>query len=53
MSWLISLKVRLFANGPGHQGSISGRVIPKNKKMVLDAYLFNIQHYKVWLKGKV
>ena len=23
------------------------------KKMVLDAALFNTQHYKVWMKGKV
>ena len=42
--------VRVFANGPG--GSISGRVIPKTKKMVLDATLLNTQHYKVRIKGK-
>ena len=28
-------------------------VIPKTQKMVLDAFLLNIQHYKVWVKGKV
>ena len=34
-------------------GSISDRVIPKTKKMVLDAALLNSQHYKVRIKGKV
>ena len=42
-----------FANGPGDLGSLPGRVIPKTKKMVLDASLLNTQHYKVWIKGKV
>ena len=28
----IGLAVRVFANGPGDQGSIPGRVIPKTKK---------------------
>ena len=41
-----------FANGLGDRSSIPGRVIPKTQKMVLDASLFNTQHYKVWLKGK-
>ena len=45
--------VRVFANGPGDLGSIPGRVIPKTQKMVLDASLLNIQHYKVGIKGKV
>ena len=49
----ICLAVRVFANGPGHLGSIPGRVIPKTQKMVLDASLLNIQHYKVQIKGKV
>ena len=44
---------RVFAIGPGDSGSISGRVIPKTKKMVLDAALLNNQDYKVWIKGKV
>ena len=43
----------MFASGPGEQGSIPGRVIPKTQKMVLDASLLNTQHYKVWIKGKV
>ena len=43
---------RMFANGPGDQGSIPGRVIPKTKKkkIVLDAALLNTQH-KVRIKG--
>ena len=45
--------VRVFANGPGDLGSILGRVILKTKKMVLDASLFNTQHYKVRNKVKV
>ena len=44
---------RLFANGLGDWGSISGRVIPKTQKMVLDAALPNPQHYKVGIKSKV
>ena len=38
---LISLVGRVFANGPGDQGSIPGRVIPKTFKMGLDTSLFN------------
>ena len=37
---------RVFANGPGDQGSIPGRVILKTQEMVLDAALLRI-------KGKV
>ena len=44
---------RVFANGPGDWGSIPGWVIPKTQKMVLDAALVSIQHYKVRIKGKV
>ena len=44
---------RVFANGLGYQGSISGRVIPKTQKMVLDAALLNTQHYKVQIKDKI
>ena len=32
-----------FANGPGDRSSISGRVIPKTQKMVLDTSLLNTQ----------
>ena len=35
---------RVFVSGPRDQGSIPGRVIPKTKKMVLDATLLNTQH---------
>ena len=45
--------VRVYTNGPGDQGSIPGRVIPKTQKMVFHASLFNTQHYKVDIKGKV
>ena len=44
---------RVFANGPGDQGSIPGWVLPKTQKMVPDATLLNTQHYKVRIKGKV
>ena len=43
--WAIDLMSRVSANGPGDRGSIPGRVIPKTKKLVLDASLFNTQHY--------
>ena len=49
----IGQAVRVFTNVSGDLGSISGRVIPKTQKMVLEASLFNIQHYKVRIKGKV
>ena len=49
----IGLMGRVFANGPGDRGSISGQVIPKMEKMILDATLLNTQHYKVWIKGTV
>ena len=45
--------VRVFANDPGDLGSIPGRVILKTQKVVHDATVFNIQHYKVKIKGKV
>ena len=44
---------RAFTNGPGDQGSIPGRDIPKTQKMVLEAALFNTQYYKVRIKVKV
>ena len=47
------MMVRMFANDSGDQDSIPGRVIPKTKKMVLDASLLNTQPYKVGIKGKV
>ena len=36
---------RMFANGPGDLGFISGRVIPKTLKMVLDISLLSTQQY--------
>ena len=50
---LIGIIVRVFANGPGELGSITGRVIPKTQKIVLGATLLNTQHYEVRIKGKV
>ena len=47
------LSGRVFAIDPGDRGSISGRVIPKTQKVVLDTSLLNTQHYKVRFKGKV
>ena len=44
---------RLFANGPGHLGSIAGRVIPKTLKMVLVTSLLSTQQYKVRINGIV
>ena len=44
---------RVLVNGPGERGSISGRVIPKTQKMVLDGALLSTQRYKVGIKGKV
>ena len=44
---------KVFANGPGDWSSITGRVIPKTQKMVLDVALLNTQHYKVGIKCKV
>ena len=48
--WIMS---RAFANRLGDWGSVSGRVIPKTKKTVLDDALLSTQHYKVRIKGKV
>ena len=44
--------VRVFDNGPEDLSSISGRVIPKSQKIVLDATLLSTQHYKVRIKVK-
>ena len=44
---------REFTNGPGDQGSIPGRVIPKTQKMVVDVTLLKTQHYKIRIMGKV
>ena len=43
----------MFANGPAELGSVSGHVIQKTLKMVLDTSLLNTQKYKVCIKGKV
>ena len=43
----------VFANGPGERVSIPGLVIQNDSKMVLDAALLNIQHYKIRIKSTV
>ena len=50
---LIGLVGSVFTNGLGDRYSISGQVIPKTQKIVLDTSLLNTQHYKVHIKGKV
>ena len=42
-----------FANDTVDRGSISGLVIPKTQKTVLETTLLKTQHYKVRIKGKV
>ena len=44
---------KMSATGPGHWFLILVRVIPKTQKRSVDAFLFNTQHYKVRIKGKV
>ena len=44
---------RVITNGPGDRGSILGQIIPETLKMALDVTLYNTQHYKVRIKGKV
>ena len=51
--WLIDQVGSVFANGQGDLGSITGRVISKTLKMVLDTSLLNTQQYKVRIKGKM
>ena len=44
---------RVFANGPETRVSITGRIISKTQKMVLDAAWLNTLRYEVRIKGKV
>ena len=53
VSRAIGLMNRVFANGPGDLSSVSGRVIPKTQKLVLNAALLNTKHYTVSIKGKM
>ena len=52
-NWLIGLMGRVFTNALGDLGSLSGRIIPKTLKMVLDTSLLNTQQYKVYIEGKM
>ena len=45
--------VSMFANGLGDHGFNPRSSHTKNSKMVLDAFLLNTQHNKVWIKGKM
>ena len=47
------LMSRVLANGPGNQGSVPGRVMPKTQKMILVATLFNSLLYKVRIKSEM
>ena len=49
---LIDLVDRVFVNSPVDWGSVTGPVIPKTLKMLLNTSLLNTQ-YKVRIKGKV
>ena len=42
----------MFINDPEDWSSISGRVIPKTQKIVLNASLLNTQYYEILIKGK-
>ena len=44
--------IRVVAYSPGDLGSISGRVVQKTQKMVLDVSLPNTLHYKIQIKDK-
>ena len=50
---IIALVDIVFANGLEDQSSIPVWVISKTQKMILDTLLFDTQHYKVFIKGKV
>ena len=43
----------MFSSGTGDRGHSPGRVIPKIKKMVLDASQLNSLHYNIRIKTKV
>ena len=44
---------RVFGNCSGDRGSITGRVIPKTKKIHVNVVLLNTQNYRGRNKGKV
>ena len=49
----IGKMVTVLTNSAGDWGSITGQVIPKTQKMVLDTSLLNTQNYKVQIKSKI
>ena len=50
---IIRIELCYSANGPGDLGSITGCILPKTLKMVLDNSLLNTQQYKAHIEGKV
>ena len=44
------IMLNVFANGQRDRSSISGRVLPKIQKVVLDAFLLNTLNYNVQIK---
>ena len=46
------IMIRMFANTPVDQDSITSRVIPQTQKIVLDASLLDTHHYNVRIKDK-
>ena len=49
----IYIYINFLLNGPGDQGSISGRLVPQSQKMVAGAAMLNTQHHVIRIKGKV
>ena len=43
----LNWRVECSPMGRGDRGSISGQVLPKTKKNVLDTFLLDTQHYEV------
>ena len=48
----MTIMVKVFANGSGDQGSISGQVIQKTQKMVCDTFLLNTHPWLVLYNAK-
>ena len=50
MMVITGIMIRMFANGPGHLGSIPGRFIAKSQKMVLDPIYQPLRSGRIWHK---
>ena len=42
--YFFGIEREVFANGSGDWGALPGRVVPKTKTMVFDAFMLNTQH---------